>query len=157
MEKDLDLLFETCVSSTVEENAETTIIDGKDSALQYSQTYNVRLPKPEEKIALNTSEILKMKEICADAKNESFSFAEVFLGASSLLLGAFLSAIISRVHYEFTLLSIFLYTICPVGGVGFGVAYFYSRNKAVSDIKQFASRIESCINVYDETDIEERK
>ena len=58
MEKDLDLLFETCVSSTVEENAETTIIDGKDSALQYSQTYNVRLPKPEEKIALNTSEIL---------------------------------------------------------------------------------------------------
>ena len=157
MEKDLDKLFEICATSAIEEDAETTIIDGKDATLQYSQTCNVRLPKPEDQVALNASEISKMKSICEDAKNEKFPLAEVFLSAASLLFGALLSAIISQVHYEYTLLSIFLYTLCPVGGMGFGVAYIFARNKNINDIKQFAIRIENCISIYYENDSEERK
>ena len=150
MENELDRLYDTCLSNTVEENAETSIIDGRDTTLQYSQTYNVRLPKPEDKIMLNTSEIKTIKEICKEAEDERFSLSELYLGIATLLLGALISALISQVHYEYNLLSIFLYTICPTGGIGFGVAYFFSRKKDINDVKQFAKRIENCISIYDE-------
>ncbi len=148
MENELDKIVETCVASTIEENAEIKMIN--DSAVQFSQTYNVIIPEPEDKIILNASEIHRIKALCQDAKMDKFSLADFFLGIASLLLGAFLSAIISRVQYEFSFLSVFLYTICPAGGIGFGVAYFLNRKREFRDAKQLAKSVENCLGNYEQ-------
>lgn len=62
-------------------------------------------------------------------QKKQFPYAEVLLGSVSLLIGVFWSAILSKVTYEFTMLSIFFYTICPAGGVGAGAAYWFCRKK----------------------------
>ena len=64
------------------------------------------------------------------------------MGLSTLLMGAFLSAIMSQVTYKFQILSVFFYTICPSLAVGCGIAYFFLRKNEIDDIKKFAEKIE---------------
>lgn len=139
-------------SGSVFEDAENIMPNDSNTELQYSQTYNVRVPKPEDKVVLDASSVKKIKEECKKAQKVCFPYAEVFLGVASLLIGAFFSAILSKVTYELRFLSIFFYTICPVGGVGAGVAYWFCRRKDTSDIKLFAEKIEGYIKNFDETE-----
>ncbi|MDO5297783.1 MAG: hypothetical protein Q4F18_00025 [Clostridia bacterium] len=99
---------------------------------------------------MDASSVKKIKAECEEAKRAQFPYAEVFLGIASLLIGAFLSAILSKVTYEFKILSIFFYTICPVGGVGSGVAYWFCRKKDTADIKLFAEKVEGYIRNIEE-------
>lgn len=139
----------------ISEDAENIMPNDTNAELQYSQTYSVRVPKPEDKIVLDASSVRKIKEECEKAQKVQFPYAELFLGMASLLIGAFFSAILSKVTYELKFLSIFFYTICPVGGVGAGVAYWFCRRKDTSDIKLFAEKIEGCIKNIDEMEVEE--
>lgn len=147
-------LYQKMLTDAISEDAENIMPNDSNTELQYKQTYNVRIPKPEDKIVLDASSVRKIKVECEKAKKVKFSYAEVLLGLSSLLIGAFFSAILSKVTYEFKMLSIFFYTICPVGGVGAGVAYWNCRKKDTTDIKLFAEKIEECITNFDETERE---
>jgi len=149
--------FYQTFSGSICEDAENIMPNDSNVELQYSQTYNVHIPKPEDKIVLDASSVRKIKAECEKAKRVKFSYAEVFLGIASLLIGAFLSAILSKVTYEFKLLSIFFYTVCPVGGVGAGVAYWFCRKKDTTDIKLFAEKVEGYIRNFDEGEGGERK
>ena len=64
------------------------------------------------------------------------------MGVASLLLGAFLSALISQVTYELKFLSILFYSICPVGGIGCSVAYWFLRKNNIADAKKLADYVE---------------
>ena len=132
--------------SAVDSEEAVNIITNNRNALEFGQTHKVRFPELGEFIAIDESNITKVKEICNEAKKVKYSYAELLLGLASLFLGAFFSAIISKVDYGFHSLSIFFYTFCPAAGVGCGVAYLFYRNKIVIDIKQFALRIEDAID-----------
>lgn len=127
------------------EEASNVISKDSNNTLQYEQLHNVVVPPEEKKIAINVSSLRRVRKECERVKQIGFSYAELWLGISSLLIGAFFSAILSKISYELNLLSIFFYTICPIGGVGFGVAYFFCRNKNNQDIIQFAEKIEEYI------------
>lgn len=151
---DTEEIYSKFSTSTTEE-AENVISGDSNKALQYSQTYNVHVPKPEDKVVLNASSVKKIQGECQKAKEIKFPYAELFLGIASLLIGAFLSAIISQVPYELKPLGLIFYTICPVGGAGFGVAYCFCRKNDVDDTKKLATRIEEYIQDVDEVESEE--
>lgn len=67
----------------------------------------------------------------------------------------FFSALISQIPYEVSFLSILFYSICPVFGGIFGVAYFFCRKNSNKDIVQLAEKIEDYI--IDPEDMEETK
>ena len=132
--------------STSEEDCAVNVIGSESNGtLQYSQIFDVKVPKANKKVLVDAGVIKKIQLLCAQAKTEKFPFAEVFLGVASLFWGAFLSALISGVSYEASFVSILSYNVCPVGGVGFGVAYFFCRKKGFADMVQLATRIEECI------------
>ena len=134
-------IFQSCNNVVLEETS-NVISKDNNHTLQYEQIHNVVLPSEEQKIAINISVLKKIKNECDQAKKHKFSYAEVWLGISTLLLGGFFSAIMSKIPYELNFLSILFYTICPVGGVGFGIAYFFCREKENQDATQLAERIE---------------
>lgn len=148
---DTEELFQSFIGS-ISEDAENIMPNDSNAELQYSQTYNVRIPKPQDKVVLDAYSVKKIREECQKAKEVKFSYAEVLLGIASLLIGAFLSAILSKVSYELKFLSVFFYTICPMGGVGAGIAYWFCRKKDTTDIKMLAEKIEGLIVDYDETE-----
>ena len=122
-----------------------------NNELKYNQTVNVKVPKPRNKTLVDVSLIDNIKNECKKAKETKFSFAELLLGISSLLLGAFLSAIMSQVKYELQILSVIFYTICPTLGFGCGIAYFFCRKNENDDIRKFTEKIEYYIlNTADE-------
>ena len=137
-------IFQSCNNVVVEE---TNNVISKDSnnTLRYEQTHDVVLPPEEKKIAINVSAIKKVRYECECAKKNKFTYAELWLGIATMLIGAFFSALISKVPYELNILSVLFYSICPIGGVGFGVAYFFCRNNNNRDIVQFAEKIEEYI------------
>ena len=122
------------------------VINSSDNqSLQYEQMHSVVLPPEETKIAINISTLKKVRHECQKVKESKFSLAELWLGFATMFLGAFLSALMSKTPYELSLLSVLSYTICPIGGVGFGISYFYCRNNENRNITQFAERIEEYI------------
>lgn len=123
--------------------------------LQYEQKHNVVLPPEEKKIAINISAIRKIRYECACAKENKFTYAELWLGLSTLFFGAFFSALISKIPYKVNFLSIFFYSVCPVLGGIFGVAYFFCRKNNNRDIVQLAEKIEEYI--IDPEDMEETR
>ena len=100
------------------------------------------LEKSRDKIVLDIGSIKKLQKECNEIKQAKFPYAEVCLGVASLLLGAFLSALISQVTYEFKFLSILFYSICPVGGIGCSVAYLFLRKNNVVDAKKLVDYVE---------------
>ena len=134
--------YEKTVTETVFEDAINIMPNESNNQLQYSQTYNVKTPKTVCKILLDEECVKKIKKECEIVRKERFPYSEVFLGVASLLLGAFLGALFSQVPYEFSWLSILSYSICPIGGCASGVAYFFCRKKSITDIKQFAEKVE---------------
>lgn len=128
-------------------NEETSNIISKDTnqLLQYEQTHNVMLPPEEKMIAVKISSIKKIRSECDLAKQTKFTYAELWLGLSTLFIGALLSAFMSSIPYENSFRSVFSYTICPIGGIGFGLAYFFCRNNSNRDVIQLAGKIEEYI------------
>lgn len=121
------------------------VINSSDNqSLQYELMHSVVLP-PEEKKIINISTLRKVRQECKKVKKSKFSFAELWLGFATMFLGAFLSALMSKMPYELSFLSVLFYTICPIGGVGFGISYFYCRNNENRSITQFAEKIEEYI------------
>ena len=103
-----------------------------------------------------------MQVVCAKSKiyaikpkKTKFPFAEVFLGIASLLLGAFLGALIAKVPYELCFASVLSYNICPVGGIGCGVAYFFCRHNESADVVQLATQVDECVSDSDGVENEE--
>ena len=151
---DLEEIFQSCNNVVIEEAG--NVIDEKSNhTLQYEQKHNVVLPPEEKKIAINISAIRKMRYECACAKENKFTYAELWLGLSTLFFGAFFSALISKIPYKVKFLSIFFYSVCPVLGGIFGVAYFFCRKNNNRDIVQLAEKIEEYI--IDPEDMEETR
>lgn len=136
---------ENIFASSVVENAEAVIPPNSNQILTFGQQYNLHMPKAQEVGAISVDDINKLEEICAEAKKGKFPFAELFLSFSTLLLGAFLGALVSSVEYSHSFLSILFYSICPTLGVGFGVAYIFQRKRTVSEPKQFINEVENII------------
>lgn len=137
-------------SNSEESYADNVIIGVENNEkLQYSLTYDVAIPKPNNKVVLDISAINKALLICRHAKKKRFPFAEVFLGAASLFIGAFFGALVSKVPYEASLASILSYNVFTVLGVGFAVAYVFCRDKESNDAVQLATKIEDCFSDFD--------
>lgn len=149
-----DAMMQAFETST--EDCVTNVI-GPDSngTLRFSQTYDVKVPKASGKVVLDASCVRKIKNLCSQAKTPKFPFAEVFLGIASLLLGAFLGALIAKVPYELSFASVLSYNICPIGGIGCGVAYFFCRHNESADAVQLATQIDECISDSDGVENEE--
>lgn len=108
---DLEEIFQSCNNVVIEEAG--NVIDEKSNhTLQYEQKHNVVLPPEEKKIAINISAIRKIRYECACAKENKFTYAELWLGLSTLFFGAFFSALISKIPYKVNFLSIFFYSVC---------------------------------------------
>lgn len=151
---DLEEIFQSCNNVVIEEAG--NVIDEKSNhTLQYEQKHNVVLPPEEKKIAINISAIRKIRYECACAKENKFTYAELWLGLSTLFFGAFFSALISKIPYKVNFLSIFFYSVCPVLGGIFSVAYFFCRKNNNRDIVQLAEKIEEYI--IDPEDMEETR
>lgn len=123
------------------ENVENIISDKSNKELQFDQTVSVRIPKIREQVTVDKISVQKIKRICEDANKEKFPYAEVFLGISTLFLGGFLSALLSKVPYAFNFIGVLSYSVCPIAGIGFGVAYIFKRKNNANDIKVFAEKI----------------
>lgn len=150
---DLEEIFQSCNNVVIEEAG--NVIDESNHTLQYEQKHNVVLPPEEKKIAINISAIRKIRYECACAKENKFTYAELWLGLSTLFFGAFFSALISKIPYKVNFLSIFFYSVCPVLGGIFCVAYFFCRKNNNRDIVQLAEKIEEYI--IDPEDMEETR
>lgn len=132
------------------ENAENVILDDSSTELEYNQKICVSVPPPKQQVLIDNNEIKKIITTCKVAKKSRFPLAELLLGLSSLLFGAFLSALISQIPYELCFLSIMFYTVCPAGGLTSGVAYFFCRKDEVCSVRQLAEKIEDCLSTIDE-------
>ena len=123
------------------ENVANVISDKSNKELQFDQTVSVLVPKVRDRIVVDAISIQKIKKTCEEAQKERFPYAELFLGISSLFLGAFLGALMSQVPYTFSFLGVLSYSICPIAGIGFGVAYILNRKNNANEIKNFAGKI----------------
>ncbi len=108
MENDLDKIFDAATSVTNEISG-ANVISNKSTELQYSRTYNVHVPEAEDLSVISALDMRRISELCNKAKKTKFSLAELFLSISSLLIGACISAFISKVKYELNPLSVILY------------------------------------------------
>lgn len=116
---------------TIVENAANVVSDNE--VLKIKQTMDVRVPKSDANeftYAIRASALRKVYKACKDVKRASFSWAELWLSLSTLFLGAFISALISQIKYEYSFLSILFYSVCPLLGAVFLVLYFMVRNSA---------------------------
>ena len=104
----------------------------------------------EKKVMLDASRIRRIEEACKKAQEAKNSNAEIYLGVSSLLAGAFLSAIISSISYELSFLGVFFYTICPTGAVSLFVAYMMTRNNERMSLRGLAESVRQEIENTDE-------
>jgi len=128
-------------TNVITENVDNVISDKSNKELQFDQTVSVRVPKIREQVSIDKINVQKIKKVCEDANKEKFPLAEIFLGASTLFLGAFLSALLSKVPYAFNFIGVLSYSVCPFAGIGFGVAYIFKRKNNASDIKIFAEKV----------------
>lgn len=128
-------------ANAVTENVENVISDKSNKELQFDQTVSVRVPKIREQVSIDKISVQKIKKVCEDANKEKFPYAEVFLGMSTLFLGAFLSALLSKIPYAFNFIGVLSYSVCPFAGIGFGVAYIFKRKNNANDIKVFSEKI----------------
>ena len=99
MEQMDDEIYQAFSNVTSEESG-NVISDENNRNLQYKDIYNIHVPKSRDKIVLDIGSIEKLQKECKEIKQAKFPYAEVCLGVASLLLGAFLSALISQVTYE---------------------------------------------------------
>ncbi len=129
-------------SNTIEEDAENLITPSHNSDFQMNQTFTVIPPKPTNKALIDVNTVNKIKKTCQKARKKNFSLAELLLGLSTLFLGAFFSALISQIAYEFKWLSIIFYSICPIIGVGCLVAYFLLKKEDSDNINSLVEKIE---------------
>ncbi|WP_418750676.1 hypothetical protein [Frisingicoccus sp.] len=137
-------------SNVVSEDSGNVISDENNRNLQYKDIYNIHVPKARDKIVLDIDSIEKLQKECKKIKEAKYPYAEICLGIASLLLGAFLSALISQVTYELKFLSVLFYSICPVGGIGCSVAYWFLRKNNVADAKRLAERVEEYLVIPSE-------
>ena len=137
-------IFLEC-NNVVMQPAENVISKKNNQELQYEQIHNIVVLPEEKKVAINISAIKRVQKECEEAKKRKCWYAEWCLGISTLLLGAFLSALISKMPYEWSWLSVLSYTICPIGGIACFILYFTGRKNENSNIVDFANRIEEQI------------
>ena len=137
-------ILQSCKNVVVEE-ASNVIDENSNHTLQYEQKHNVILPPEEKKIAINISAIRKIRYECECAKKSEFTYSELCLGLSTLLFGAFFSAVISQIPYTAKFLSVLFYSICPTLGGIFVVAFFFCRKNNNKNIVQLAEKIEEYI------------
>ena len=67
---------------------------------------------------------MKIKKECDIVRKKKFSLSELMLSLAMLFWGAFFSALISGVQYEFSVLSILFYTVSPLLGIVGIILYF---------------------------------
>ncbi len=140
-------------NNVVVQPTENVISKKNNHELKYEQTHNIVVLPEEKKVAINISAIKRVQKECEAAKKRKCGYAEWCLGISTLLLGAFLSALMSKMPYELSWLSVLSYTICPIGGVSCFILYFTGRKGENSGIVDLANRIEEQIcNVGDMED-----
>lgn len=111
----------------------------------YNQKINVCFPAQEKMIAINYSDVEKLDKHCNMIKKRKYNCSELLLSFASLFLGAFLSAIISGINFNYTFISIMSYCICPVLGSSLLVAYFMIRLIHKNDEKALAEKVQEYI------------
>lgn len=141
------------MNDTLFDNANNIQLGETNKTLQYNQSVDVILPKEElndSTVAIRTSKINRVLNECKRVKRNRFSWAELFLGISTLLLGAFISAIISKVEYTLGFLNVILYTVCPGLGMCLMAMYIFTRKNEIKDASSLAEVVEENIVLPDE-------
>lgn len=134
--------YEQIENTVVEESANVVLPNNSNTDFQYNQTFSVSVPKPGKKKLIDEACVEKIMAECAKAKKKTFPWAELLLGIATMFIGAFLSALISKMPYEFSFLSVLFYSICPILGIGCFVAYIFCRKLDGENIKKFAETVE---------------
>lgn len=101
-----------------------------DSTITSKYVYPVKRPVEYENdflIQVKASEIRKIRKKLNEKDQCNFPFHEVLLGVSSITFGAFISALITGVELNFSIVSIVAYIVCPVITAGTFVAYYFNR------------------------------
>ena len=129
----------------VEEKAENLAYSVETSDLQYDQRFNVIVPPVDKKIAINLSDLKRIKEICNKAKKQKFSWSDACGIIGSLAFGSLINALLSQIPFELNFQGIFSYVICPVIGVSCAVGYILLKNFNNMTIRSLVERIEDCI------------
>lgn len=136
-------------SDAMFEEAENVISTNSNNKMEYNRIHTILQSKEEVEVVIYLSSVKKIKAECEKVKKMKSSYADVFLGFSTLFIGAFFSAILSKIPYKPEFLSIFFYTICPMLGIILGTCFVYFRKKDKMDIKIFAEKVEECFERID--------
>lgn len=135
-------------SNTFTENV-SMIKENDNDSLYTSYTYEVRVPKQYKDdfmVQIRASDLKKIRKYCYEAKNSKLSWNEILLSVIGLTLGATISAIISKIPFEYkSFVSIFSYNICPLITVGLMVWYWNNRKENMQNINDLVDKIEECI------------
>ncbi len=152
---EMDDLLQSFTENTIKEETETLIENKVNEQLQFDQQVNIKTPKIRNIACIDVKNLEHIEKLCQSVRKEKLPLVDLFLGVSTLLLGASLSALISQIPYELSVVSVFSYTVCPMGAIGFFLAYWYSKKKNSTDIKDFAEKIHEYIEDEREEELNE--
>lgn len=150
-----DKLYEQMQANIECSQTANKIGEESNEKLTYNQKINICLPAQEKRITINYSDVEKLDKHCNMMKKRKYNCSELFLSSASLFLGAFLSAIISGINFNFTFISIMSYCICPTLGSSLLVAYFMIRSIHKNDEKALAEKVQEYIIEPAQKSIEE--
>ncbi len=136
----LQSMFE---SETIVEGVEnnSTAQLGNSGTLELQQKNVVKFNNQVESTLIELKTVEKLRSICERVEEPKIPWPEIALGLSSLLAGAFLSALISGIALEVNLRSVFFYIISPSISAGCGVAFIFLRKQSQASAKRLADHI----------------
>lgn len=139
----IDNLQSMLESGTIVEGVENTSTAqlGCSGTLELQQKNVVKFNNQVESTLIELKTVEKLRSICEEVEEPKIPWPEIALGLSSLLAGAFLSAIISGIALEVNSKSIFFYIISPSISVGCGVAFIFLRKQSQAAAKRLANHI----------------
>ena len=145
--------------NTIIKNTSSIISEDNNAVLSYNKKVDIKMPKKEledYQIAVSSNALKKVYDECSNIDDNIFSYAEFFLAMSTLFLGGFFSAIISKLPYEKGWLNIIFYSLCPCLGLGCLIGWYFCRKISVKDASNLKKIIEDNIpNPADNEEIEE--
>lgn len=133
--------------------ADTVIISSGNENATTDYQYIVRRPEEYENdfmVEVRASSLRKIRNIIVPAKNQKFSFHELFLSISFLCLGATISALSTGILLD-SLEGRLLYILCPVISTGTLVSYIFIKKSNLQNLSNFATLVEENLVDPDKT------
>jgi len=115
-------------------------VNQTQQGMTMTQTYPVRITEDDKNdfiVQIRASVLRRNRTKLTRLRNLKFSYGEVLLGTSTLLLGASLSGLASKVELN-SILGIIFYLIFPLISIGTAVAYGFYRKYSLENVVDIA-------------------